>query len=92
MKFVWHHIKARANLGKHGVSFDEAATAFADPLARVFPDLDHSDQEDRFLLIGCSEAGRVLVVAHTDRDDKTRIISARESTRKERLFYEETRS
>ena len=91
MKFEWHGTKAAANLRKHGVSFDEAATVFADTLSHAFPDQDHSDDETRFLIIGMSEAGRVLVVSHTDREAQTRIISAREATRKERSFYEENR-
>jgi len=91
VKFEWHGTKAAANLRKHGVSFDEAATVFADTLSHVFPDQDHSDDETRFLIIGMSEAGRVLVVSHTDRGAQTRNISAREATRKERNFYEESR-
>lgn len=91
MKFEWHGTKAAANLRKHGVSFDEAATVFADTLSHVFPDPDHSDDETRFLIIGMSEVGRILVVSHTDRGERTRIISAREATRKERNFYEESR-
>ena len=91
MKFEWHGTKAAANLRKHGVSFDEAATVFADVLSFVFPDLDHSDDEARFLIIGMSASGRILVVSHSDRGEKTRIISAREATRKERSFYEESR-
>jgi uncharacterized DUF497 family protein len=89
VKFEWHGSKATANKRKHGVSFDEAATVFADTLAHVFPDQDHSDDETRFLIIGMSETGRVLVVSHTDRGERTRIISAREAIRKERAFYEE---
>ena len=90
MKFEWHGTKASANLRKHAVSFDEAATVFADFLSYVFPDPDHSDDETRFIIIGMSEADRVLVVSHTDRDERTRIISAREATRKERKYYEES--
>lgn len=90
MKFEWHGTKAAANLRKHGISFDEAATVFADIFSHVFPDLDHSDDETRFLIIGMSAAGRVLVVSHTDRGERTRIISAREATGKERNFYEES--
>ena len=89
MKFEWHGSKAAANLRKHGVSFEEAATVFADALSYVFSDLDHAEEEDRFLIIGLSAAGRVLVVSHTDRGQRSRIISAREATRKERTFYEE---
>ena len=91
MKFEWDRTKAASNLRKHGVSFDEAATAFADPLSHVFPDPDHSDNETRFLLIGMSQTIRILVVSHTDRGEAIRIISAREATRKERIFYEESR-
>ena len=90
MKFEWHGTKAAANLRKHGVSFDEAATVFADTLSHVFPDRDHSDDETRFLIIGMSEAGRVLVVSHLERGERTRIISARQAIRKERQFYEES--
>lgn len=89
MKFEWHGAKATANRRKHVVSFDEAATVFADTHSQIFPDGDHSYDETRFLIIGMSETGRILVVSHTDRNDRTRIISAREATRKERLFYEE---
>lgn len=91
MKFEWHWGKAVANLRKHGVSFDEAATVFADQLSHAYADPDHSEDETRFLIIGISGAGRVLVVSHTDRGEQTRIISAREATRKERNFYEENR-
>jgi len=91
VKFEWHGTKAATNLRKHGVSFSDAATVFADILSHVFPDPDHSDDENRFLIIGMSETGRILVVSHTDREETTRIISAREATRKERLFYEENR-
>jgi uncharacterized DUF497 family protein len=90
MKFEWNRAKAAANLHKHGVSFEEAASVFADALSHVFPDVDHSDDETRFLLIGLSRSERVLVVSHTDRDDSVRIISAREATKKERKFYEES--
>jgi len=89
MKFEWNRTKATTNLHKHGVSFEEAATVFADALSHTFPDIDHSDDETRFLLIGMSHGGRILVVSHTDRGDTVRIISAREATRKERNFYEE---
>ncbi len=89
MKFEWHGKKAAASLLKHGVSFDEAATVFADVFSYIFPDLDHSSDESRMLIIGMSESRRILVVSHTDRGEQTRIISAREATRKERTFYEE---
>lgn len=90
MKFEWNRAKAAGNLRKHGVSFDEAATVFADVLSHAFHDVDHSENESRFLLIGMSQSGRVLVVSHTDRGETVRIISAREATRKERIFYEES--
>ncbi len=90
MKFEWNSAKAAANFNKHGVSFEEAATVFADVLSHVFPDIDHSNDETRFLLIGMSHSGRVLVVSHTDRGDVVRVISAREATKKERKFYEES--
>lgn len=89
MEFEWDPEKAIRNLAKHGVSFQEAATVFGDPLAMTYADPDHSDDEDRFLTFGYSSAGRVLVVSHTDRDDRTRIISARAATRKERKQYEQ---
>ena len=89
MEFEWDPDKAARNLAKHGVSFQEAATVFGDPLAMTYGDPDHSEDEDRFLTFGHSSAGRLLVVSHTDRDDRTRIISARTATRKERMQYEE---
>jgi len=69
MKFVWHPAKARTNLRKHGVSFDEASTVFNDPLSRTFDDPDHSLDEERFVIIGHSEDGRLLFVSHTDDGD-----------------------
>jgi uncharacterized DUF497 family protein len=89
MEFEWDRGKGRSNLSKHGVSFQEAATVFGDPLALEFPDPDHSDDEDRFLTFGCSTNGRFVVVAHADRGGRTRIISARRMTRQERKAYEE---
>ena len=91
MKFEWDNRKAVANERKHGVPFNEAATVFADKFSFTFPDIDHSDDEERFLIIGVSKMGRVLVVAHTEREDNIRLISAREATRKERTFYEENK-
>lgn len=89
MTFAWDDAKAAANLRKHGVDFREAATVFGDALATTFPDVDHSVRERRFLTIGVSAAGRVLVVAHTEVGDTIRIISARPATVRERRFYEE---
>ena len=92
MKFTWDSTKAAENLGKHGVGFREAATVFDDPLSTTFPDTDHSKGERRFLIIGLSALGRVLVVSHTDTGDTIRIISARATTRREKRFYEEDSS
>ena len=81
--------KAKRNLGEHGVSFEEAATVFLDPLAMTYPDPDHSDEEDREITVGYSTQQRLLVVSHVHRRNRTRIISAREATRKERKQHEE---
>ena len=88
MEFEWDPDKAARNIAKHGVSFHEAASVFGDPLALTYFDPDHSDDEDRFLTFGESNKGRVLVVSHTDREDRVRIISARRATRRERKTYE----
>ena len=80
--------KAAANLAKHGVSFEEAASIFSDPLAYTFADPDHSDSEERMLTFGLSAAGRLLAVVTTERDDALHIISARRATRHERGIYE----
>ena len=88
MEFEWDQNKAAHNLAKHGVSFEEAATLFGDPLAITFFDPDHSNDEDRFLTFGYASNGVLLVVSHTDRGDATRIISARRATRRERKIYE----
>jgi len=89
MEFEWNPDKAALNLEKHGVSFQEAATVFNDPLSMTFPDPDHSIGESRYVIIGLSRFGQLLVVAHTDRETKVRIISARKATRQERRFYEQ---
>lgn len=89
MVFTWDSRKARANLRKHGIDFHEAATVLGDTLSTTFPDVDYSDLEPRFLTIGVSERGRVLVVVHTEESETVRIISARRATRQERRFYEE---
>lgn len=88
MEFEWDTEKAASNLAKHGVSFAEAMTVFADPLEIMIADPDHSDSEFRFVSIGASATGRLLVVAYTERGGRTRIISAREATPKERRQYE----
>ncbi|TME54033.1 MAG: BrnT family toxin [Chloroflexi bacterium] len=82
MRFVWDRDKAAANLRKHGVDFHEAATAFGDPLSITIPDPQHSIGEERWLLVGQSVAGRLVVVAHTERGDEIRIINARPATRR----------
>lgn len=77
------------NLGKHGVAFQEAASVFADPLTLTFADPDHSLEEDRTITLGTSRENRLLIVAHADRRERIRIISARTATRRERRIYEE---
>lgn len=89
MKFEWDTAKSEANLRKHGVSFDEAASAFLDPLALSGPDPDHSAGEHRYITFGMSSLGRLLAVSHTHRPGVIRIISARRVTRAERKIYEE---
>jgi uncharacterized DUF497 family protein len=81
--------KARENLKKHGVAFEEALTVFADPLARIFDDPDHSENERRELIVGHSIQQRLLVVSFTERQPRTRIISAGEATMHERRDHEE---
>ena len=92
MLITWDPKKAEANLRKHGVDFQEAATIFNDPLSATFPSLDHSEPEARFLTIGLSASWSVLVVAHTEDDNVIRIISARMATSQERRFYEKGQS
>ncbi len=89
MVFEWDADKATKNLSKHGVSFDEARTVFNDPLYIDFYDPDHSDEEERYLVIGESSNGRLLIVSYTERGDAVRLISAREATPAERKDYEE---
>ena len=86
--FEWDPGKAAANKSKHGVTFAEAATAFGDPLSLTIFDPDHSESEDRFLLLGESTFGNLIVVNHTNRNGTIRIISARQADRRERLQYE----
>ena len=90
MRFEWGPEKAEANLKKHGVSFQEAASVLGDALSITYPDPDHSIGEHRFITVGTSQSGIVLLVAHTDRRGNIRIISARKTTRKERRHYEES--
>ena len=89
MRFGWDPDKAAENLAKHGVPFEEAATVFRDVLSATGTDPDHSLDEERFVTFGISTGGRLLTIAHTDRDDTIRIISARPATPSERKIYEE---
>jgi uncharacterized protein len=89
MGVTWDPRKRVNNRRKHRIDFDEAATVLADPLGTTFPDPDHSEGEERYLTVGLSVRGRVLVVAHADAGEVIRIISARRATRRERSFYEE---
>jgi len=89
MKFEWDPKKATANVKKHGVTFQEAATIFGDPLAITFDDPDYSMSENRYITFGLSLQKRLIVVSHTERGDRTRIINARLMDRKERRIYEE---
>ncbi|MCC5631616.1 BrnT family toxin [Nostoc sphaeroides] len=89
MKFEWDENKAARNLLKHQVSFEEAKTVFDDPLYVDFYDPDHSDDEERYLIIGESNRGRLLIMSYTERGNSIRIISAREVTRSEREAYKD---
>ena len=88
-EFEWDPKKTEENLKSHGVAFDEALTVFADPLARIFGDPDHSTDETREIIVGHSEKQRLLLVSFTERAPKVRIISARKATRRERQDYEQ---
>jgi uncharacterized DUF497 family protein len=87
--FEWDENKARSNVRKHEVSFEEAATAFGDPLSLTIGDPDHSVEEARFVLLGTTHRDRLVVVIHTERGDNIRVISARLATRAERRIYED---
>ncbi|MGH7584120.1 MAG: BrnT family toxin [Gemmatimonadales bacterium] len=87
--FEWDPAKAAANLRKHGVSFDEATTVFADPLSMLRFDPDHARSEDRFLVLGRSRQDRLIIVSFAERGNRTRLISARLVSRSERHNYEE---
>jgi uncharacterized DUF497 family protein len=89
LTFEWDSKKAESNLAKHGVSFEEAATAFGDTLSVTIPDPAHSEGERRFILIGMTATQRLVVVAHTEREDNIRIVNARPATRKETRDYEQ---
>ncbi|MGA8223836.1 MAG: BrnT family toxin [Candidatus Acidiferrales bacterium] len=89
MNFEWDPAKAAQNRRKHRISFEEAASVFGDPLAMTYPDPDHSISEQRFITVGLSTGNKELIVAHTDRGDNIRILSARKATKRERKYYEE---
>ena len=89
LEFEWDAAKSRANIKKHGVSFEESATVFGDPNSLTIPDAQHSGTEKRWVILGRSIAGRLLVVVYTERGERIRLISARPASRKERLVYEE---
>ena len=89
MKFEWDPKKAALNLKNHGVSFEDASAVFGDPLAGTIPDPTHSTDEARFVTIGVTPEQHLIVVVHTDRDDRIRIISARPATRAEEKKHEE---
>jgi uncharacterized protein len=91
MEFVWDRSKAQTNHQKHGISFEEAQTVFHDAYARLIHDPDHSDDEDRFILLGISCTPRLLVVCHCYKKNEIRIISARKATKKETISYENFR-
>ncbi len=88
MIFEWHSLKAEENIRKHNISFEEASTIFGDILSYTIVDPDHSLGEERFITIGQSVTGKILIVSHTERENRIRIISARLATKKERKFYE----
>lgn len=90
LNFEWDLNKAKSNLGKHGISFEEASTIFGDPRSLTIPDPMHSNLENRFITLGTSHRGQLLVVVHTERGDNIRIISARVASRRERRSYEES--
>ena len=88
LTFEWDDKKAYQNIKKHGISFEEATTVFGDPFSITIYDPLHSKEEDRFVILGMSNKNRILVVVHTERNDRIRIISARKATKKERKQYE----
>ena len=88
MTFEWDEEKAIFNLKKHGISFEEAKSLFNDPILLTFADEEHSNTEQRFISIGLSSKGNVLVLIHTERRSNLRIISCRKATKKERSIYE----
>ena len=90
LRFEWHEGKAANNLKKHGISFEEAKTVFNDPLSITIADDQHSDNEERYIDIGLSSQGQLLVVVYTERQANIRIISCRKATNAERKIYEQS--
>jgi len=88
LTFEWDPLKARSNVAKHRVGFEEASTVFGDPLSLTIPDPEHSETEKRYVTMGIAFTGKLLVVVHTDRGNNIRIISARRASRRERKSYE----
>lgn len=88
MQFQWNQRKAAANLRKHGVAFSDAIAVFSDPLARIFPDPDHSEVEERELIVGYDSAARLLYISFVERHGNVRIISARRATAREALAHD----
>jgi hypothetical protein len=89
-RFEWDSNKAANNIGKHQVTFEEAATVFSDPMFITVVDTEHSADEERYITIGFSSQGRLLMVAHADREGRIRIISARRAVKKEEEYYAKT--
>jgi uncharacterized DUF497 family protein len=89
LTFEWDDVKARKNFKKHKVAFDEGKTIFSDPFLLTFPDVDSSEEEERYINIGVSAKDRILVLIHTERHGKIRIISCRKATAHERKYYEQ---
>ncbi len=91
LNFEWDDTKARLNVNKHGVTFEEASTVFKDALSTTFPDPSHSFNENRYIILGMTQFSKLLVISHTYREGSVRIISARDATKKEMQFYENTK-
>jgi uncharacterized DUF497 family protein len=89
LTFEWDEAKDLSNQGKHGVSFEEAKSVFGDPFSITIADVQHSDDEDRYIGIGLSARGRLIVVSYTERGPNIRIISSRKATKSERRTYEQ---
>ncbi|MFH0784904.1 MAG: BrnT family toxin [Pseudomonadota bacterium] len=89
LTFEWDEVKAKENLKKHGVSFEEGKTIFNDSFLFTFPDIEHSVNEERYINLGLSADGRILIVIYTERQEKICIVSCRKATARERRFYEE---